>query len=199
MFGCVKGQNQYENLTVEEIIDDEDSAATNLISNSLSEGSPSGLSRDDKPVLNSSTKNKNSSEIPDDAYVRSVRPAREINLSIWIAPFTQWQNFTQTDALLDSGANTIFIDKTWAETHKVPLIPLQNPIPVYNVDRTCNSAGSITHSAELVVEFQGHHEKVTAEVTDLGKNPFILGFSWLQRHNPEIDWSKGMVKMTQCP
>ena len=41
------------------------------------------------------------------------------------------------------------------------------------MDRTCNSAGSITHSAELVVEFQGHHEKVTAEVTDLGKNPFI--------------------------
>ena len=69
MFGCVKGQNQYKNLAVEEIIDDKDSTATNLISNSPSEGSPSGLSRDVKPVLNSSTKNKNSSEIPDDAYV----------------------------------------------------------------------------------------------------------------------------------
>ena len=105
----------------------------------------------------------------------------------------------RSDALLDSGANTIFIDKTWAETHKVPLIPLRNPIPVYNVDGTRNSTRSITHSAELVVEFQGHREKVTAEVTDLGKNPFILGFSWLQYHNLEIDWSKGMVKMTCCP
>ena len=75
MSGCVKGQNRYERLAVEEIVDDEDSAATNLISNSPSEGSPSGLGRDAKPVLNSSTKNKNSSEIPDDAYVRSVRPA----------------------------------------------------------------------------------------------------------------------------
>ena len=120
----MKGQNRYEKLAVEEIVDNEDSAATNLISNSPSEGSPMGLGRDDKPVLNSSTKNKNNSEIPDDAYVRSVRPAREINLSIRIAPFTQRQNFTQTDALLDLGANTIFIDKTWAETHKVPLIPL---------------------------------------------------------------------------
>ena len=70
---------------------------------------------------------------------------------------------------------------------------------MYNVDRTHNSAGSITHSVELVVEFQGHCEKDTAEVTDLGKNPFILGFLWLQCHNPEIDWSKGMVKMTHCP
>ena len=174
-------------------------AVTNPNSNSSSEGSPSGLGRDDKPVLNSSSKNKTSSEIPDNAYVQSVRPAREINLSIQIAPFTQRQNFTQTNALLDSGTNTIFINKTWAETHKVPLSPLRNPIPVYNVDGTCNSAGSITHFAELVVEFQGHCEKVTAEVTDLGKNPFILGFSWLQHHNPEIDWTKGTVKMTCCP
>ena len=67
MFGCVKGQNRYDNLTVEEIVDDKDSAATNLISNSPSEESPSGLGRDIKPVLNSST--KNNSEIPDNAYV----------------------------------------------------------------------------------------------------------------------------------
>ena len=199
MSGCVKGHNRYENLTVEEIVDDEDSTATKQISNSPSEGSPSWLGRDVNPALNSSTKNKNSPEIPDNAYVRSVRPAREINLSIQIALFTQWQNFTQTDTLLDLGANTIFIDKTWAETHKVPLIPLRNPIPVYNMDGTRNSARSITHSTELVIEFQGHREKVTAEVTNLGKNPFILDFLWLQRHNPEIDWSKGTVKMTRCP
>ena len=55
------------------------------------------------------------------------------------------------------------------------------------------------HSVELVVEFQGHCEKVTAEVTDLEKNPFILGFLWFQRHNLEIDWTKGTVKITRCP
>ena len=54
---------------MEEIIDDEDFVVTNLISNLPSEGSPSGLGRDVKPVLNSSTKNKNSLGIPDDAYV----------------------------------------------------------------------------------------------------------------------------------
>ena len=97
---------------MEEIIDNEDSAATNLVSNLLSKESPSGLSRDVKPVLNCFTKNKNSPEIPNDAYVRSIRPTQEINLSIQIAPFTQQQNFTQTDTLLDSGANTIFINKT---------------------------------------------------------------------------------------
>ena len=70
---------------------------------------------------------------------------------------------------------------------------------MYNVDGTQNSAGSITHAAELIVKFQGHCEKITAEVMDLGKNSFILGFSWLKRHNPDIDWTKGTVKMTHCP
>ena len=138
-------------------------------------------------------------EIPEDTFMHSVRPAWEICLSIQIAPASSQNNFTKLDALLDLGANAIFIDKTWAEKHKVPLMPLWNPIPVYNVDGTQNSAGSITHAAELIVEFQGHHKKITAEVTDLGKNSFILGFSWLKRHNPDIDWTKGTVKMTCCP
>ena len=34
---------------------------------------------------------------------------------------------------------------------------------------------------------------------DLGKNSFILGFSWLKCHNPDINWTKGTVKMTHCP
>ena len=70
---------------------------------------------------------------------------------------------------------------------------------MYNVDGTQNSVSSITHTAELTVKFQGHHEKIMAEVTDLEKNSFILGFSWLKCHNPDIDWTKGMVKMTCCP
>ncbi|KNZ73012.1 hypothetical protein J132_01449 [Termitomyces sp. J132] len=27
----------------------------------------------------------------------------------------------------------------------------------------------------------------------------ILGFTWLHKHNPEIDWTKGEVKMSCCP
>ena len=69
---------------------------------------------------------------------------------------------------------------------------------MYNVDGTRNFAGSITHAAEVIAEFQGHHEKIMAEVMDSEKNSFILGFSWLKCHNPDIDWAKGTVKMTHC-
>ena len=99
------------------------------ISNSilLSEGSPSGLARDIKPGLNSSNKNNKNTmkeEIPEDTFVRSVRPAQEICLPIQIASGSSRNNFTKLDALLDSGANTIYIDKTWAEKHKVLLMAL---------------------------------------------------------------------------
>ena len=129
-------------------------------------------------------------------FVHSVRSAWEICLSIQIALASSQNDFTRLDALLDLGANTIFIEKTWAEKHKVLLIPLWNPISVYNIDGTWNSTGSITHAVELIVKFQGHCEKIMAEVTDLGKNSFILGFSWLKCHSQDIDWTKEMVKMT---
>ena len=63
-------------------------------------------------------------EILEDLFMHSVRPTQEICLSIQIALASSRNDFTKLDMLLDSGANAIFIDKTWAEKHKVPLTPL---------------------------------------------------------------------------
>ena len=67
------------------------------------------------------------------------------------------------------------------------------------MDGTRNSAGDITHCADIVIDFQGHQEKVVAEITDLGRHQMILGYTWLKHHNPNIDWETGQVKMTRCP
>ena len=143
---------------MEEIKESKDSADNKNISNTtlLSEGSPSGLTRDVKPGLSSSNKNNKKTtkeEIPEDMFVCSIRPAWEICLSIQITLASSQNDFTKLDMLLDLGANVIFINKMWAQKHKVPLTPLWNPIPVYNVDGTQNSTGSITHAAELIIEF----------------------------------------------
>jgi len=47
--------------------------------------------------------------------------------------------------------------------------------------------------------FKGHVERVRIDVYNLGKTEVILGIPWLAAHNPEIDWKKGEVKITQCP
>ena len=49
------------------------------------------------------------------------------------------------------------------------------------------------------MEYLGHREELTTEVTNLGKNSLILGYMWLKKHNPMIDWQSGVIKFTRCP
>ena len=101
--------------------------------------------------------------------------------------------------MLDSGANTTFINKAVVEWLGLLLEALTNPIRIFNVDGSRNSAGNVTHTVNITVDFLGHREELHAEVTNLGKNSLILGYTWLKKHNPSIDWEKGMVKFNQCP
>jgi hypothetical protein len=47
--------------------------------------------------------------------------------------------------------------------------------------------------------YKGHSKRVQLAVTGLGKQKLILGYSWLWKHNPEINWDTWEVKMSQCP
>ena len=40
---------------------------------------------------------------------------------------------------------------------------------MFNIDGTKNSARNIIHLANIIIDYQGHHKKVTAEVMDLQK------------------------------
>ena len=138
------------------------------------------------------THKKIEDEIPKETRrTRSIKSNKEIVLKINISPKGR-KPFISAEALLDSGANIIFIDKKWAKDKNIPLTLLQNPIPVFNVDGTKNSA-------DIIIDYHGHREKVTAEVMDLGKNQVILGYMWLKKHNPDINWTNREVKMTRCP
>lgn len=172
--------------------------SSNLVS-SVNRGGPSASQKfgGRSPVLNSPLqKQKNISPtqkatpadtIPERIIVRNLRSKHEIRMDITIAPKTDKTHRVSLQALLDSGANGIFIDRTWAQEQKVPMERLSKPIPVFNVDGTNNRAGDITHSAELRIQFKGHNEIVRAEVTELGNVPMILGYTWLEHHNPEIN------------
>ena len=76
---------------------------------------------------------------------------------------------------------------------------LSCPIPVYNVDGSPNKAGSISEVWETVLQYRDHSERAIFAVTGLGKQDIILGVTWLRKHNPEVDWASGEVKMSQCP
>ena len=103
------------------------------------------------------------------------------------------------NSLVDSRATGEFIDHDYAKSCQFNLLKLNHPIPVYNIDGSPNEAGSITKAVSLILWYKNHSEWTTFCITSLGKQKLILGHSWLWKHNLEIDWNKGEVKMSRCP
>ena len=52
---------------------------------------------------------------------------------------------------------------------------------------------------DAILHYEGHTECTSFAVTSLGKQDIILGFTWLQEHNPEINWRTWEVAMSRCP
>jgi hypothetical protein len=92
-----------------------------------------------------------------------------------------------------------FIDIEWVKLNNIPMRPLTNPIPVYNVDGTANDASMITDITDVILRYENHPEHTQLAVTHLGKQSIILGYNWLHNHNPEINWQTKDVKMSHCP
>ena len=51
---------------------------------------------------------------------------------------------------------------------------------------------------ELNLRYRNHAERVFFAVTNLGKQNVIMGHTWLWKHNPDINWVTGDVKMSRC-
>jgi len=56
------------------------------------------------------------------------------------------------------------------------------------MDRTLNEARSIREVVDMIMTYNQHSERILLAVTCLGKQSMILGFTWLDKHNLEIDF-----------
>ena len=99
----------------------------------------------------------------------------------------------ETSALIDSGAGGTFIDKSFALKHGITLSPLAKPMPVYNVDGTCNKLGSIKEYTWRGITIAGTAYRVRLLATSLGNESIILGLPWLRRTNATINWQTGRL------
>ncbi|KNZ76091.1 hypothetical protein J132_00245 [Termitomyces sp. J132] len=68
--------------------------------------------------------------------------------------------------------------------------PLLKPIPIYNIDRMPNEASTINSVVDLVLHYWNHVQCAIFAVTSLGRQDMILGFTWLWKHNTEVNWTK---------
>src|SRR6267143_4069642 len=94
----------------------------------------------------------------------------------------------ETNALIDCGAGGKFIDQNYAQNNKIIRTPLEEPLPVFNIDGTPNKKGTIMHQVELDLKVGDKVQHETLLVSRLEKQKIILGFPWLQEKKPNIDW-----------
>ena len=103
------------------------------------------------------------------------------------------------EALLDSGATGLVMSSEFARKKGFKLKKLERPMQVRNMDGSFNREGPIENTVEVNVYYKGHVERTEIDVIGGQKWGVILGMPWLERHNPEIDWKTGEVKVTRCP
>ena len=101
------------------------------------------------------------------------------------------KKIVETTALIDSRAGGQFIDQNFAKNFKVK--KLEKPLKAYNVDGTENKQGTIKNYMDLKFKIRTKMFTEQLMVTGLGKQKVILGFTWLNKHNPDINWKTGRI------
>jgi Retroviral aspartyl protease len=104
---------------------------------------------------------------------------------------TENSKTVETLGLIDSGAGGKFIDQNYAKNAGFTIQKLKEPITARNVDGTENKRGKITSFVDLELTINGRQKNTRLLVSGLGKQKIILGFPWLNEHNPDINWKTG--------
>ena len=50
----------------------------------------------------------------------------------------------------------------------------------------------------LPLAIQRHHEEITLDVIDTASHDIVLRMPWSEKHNPVIDWTKGVLGFARC-
>jgi len=99
--------------------------------------------------------------------------------------------------LVNSGCTHTEINKQLVKDKRIQMKPINFSFEVFNTDRMKNR--EVTKVAPLEIEINGHKEILEAVVTDLNRTNMFLGYDWLVKHNPEVNWKNSTIKFTRCP
>ena len=97
-------------------------------------------------------------------------------------------------ALLDSGANSCFMDRKFALKHNILLKKLPCPTPVIVIDGRPISSGDIFEESEAIrVVLGGLACVISFNIIHSPEHSVILGLPWFELHNPDIDWINRVI------
>ena len=99
-------------------------------------------------------------------------------------------------SLVDSRCTHTEIDKQLVKDKRIQTKPINFLFEVFNADRTKNE--EVTRVAPLEIEINSHKKQLKAAVTDLDEMDMFLDHDWLVKHNPEVNWKNGTIRITRC-
>ncbi len=96
-------------------------------------------------------------------------------------------------ALLDLGSSHSFVNEAFAVENKLKFSYLLNPILLKMFDRSTPS--NVSKKVRMPITFStGETHHLELFITSLDENySLILGYDWLARHNPSIDWMETKI------
>jgi len=83
-----------------------------------------------------------------------------------------------------------FVDRIVIENNNLVTYKLANPYYVINVNGTSNKIEQITEYIWAYIEIGSYKTTQYLFVTNLGNKEIIIGYLYLYKHNPNIDWQK---------
>ena len=106
-----------------------------------------------------------------------------------------------TRALIDSGASDNFIDPSIISVPPHLIQNLPQPITLQLFDGSTATSGQISQFISIPVTFpRGEVQHLDFFFTTLHPHsPIVLGFSWLQEYNPNIDWKTLTLHLPRPP
>jgi len=102
-------------------------------------------------------------------------------------------------ALIDSRCMHTTIAADTVQREKLPTEKIKTTMEIYNSDGTQNKYRKIKEVVPITLEAGGHTEQINAGVSGITEMDIFLGYDWLEKHNPKIDWKKRTINFTKCP
>ena len=117
-------------------------------------------------------------------------PTSHPSLSVRIA----WQGTQlQVPVMLDSGSDARFICPALVKKLGIATVPLASPM------RPCALTGASLKEIQratkpVKISISGNHqEEMVFLVLQSPRFPLVLGKPWLRKHNPQVDWVRGLI------
>uniref|UniRef100_A0A672ZBY5 ribonuclease H n=1 Tax=Sphaeramia orbicularis TaxID=375764 RepID=A0A672ZBY5_9TELE len=107
--------------------------------------------------------------------------------------FTLRNSRVELRAFIDSGADENLMDEALVKSLNLKVCELPSKVTARGI--TGVELFQVSHHTEpLQMNIDDHNELVDFQIVRSLAHPIVLGFPWLKRHSPSIDWATGRIE-----